>query len=112
MNMIDIINITQLEILGVGKEHIYYSLLFVSAIVVSMVLHPIISLFIKRRFTYVLIYLVSSLSMFLISMFLSSQIGLDIKIDTLFHIISLYGFSLTCYLLIQATKNKKRRITK
>jgi len=112
MNMIDIINITQLEILGVGKEHIYYILLFVSAIVVSMVLHPIISLFIKRRFTYVLIYLVSSLSMFLISMFLSSQIGLDIKIDTLFHIISLYGFSLTCYLLIQATKNKKRRITK
>lgn len=111
-NMLDIINIAQLEILGVNKQFIYYCLFIMSILIVSVILYPIILILIKHRYIYVFIYIGSSLAFMLLVILFPEIIAKGIEIKRMVQLISLYGFCITCFLFALHVKKRNRHVTK
>src|SRR5699024_11242270 len=101
----EFINVDQLEILGVSKQFTYYSLLFISSLVISLFIYFILLFFLKKRYFSVLFYLVSS-SCFLLSPYILSFEN-EWNIVTMMELISIYGYCFIFYLLLRTFRSVK-----
>src|SRR5699024_7124224 len=69
--LFEFINVDLLEILGVSRQFTYYSLLFISSLVISLLIYFILYFCIKKRYDMVLFYVISSSCFFLLPYILS-----------------------------------------
>jgi len=106
----EFINVDQLEILGVSKQFTYYSLLFISSLVISLFIYFILLFFLKKRYFSVLFYLVSS-SCFLLSPYILSFEN-EWNIVTMMELISIYGYCFIFYLLLRTFVHRYKQIRK
>ncbi len=109
-NMLDIINIAQLEILGVKEEQLYFLALILIVIILSMILAPLIIWLIRSQFTYVLIYLICSLSFITFVSVLPLSVVKGIDIRMLLQSSAIYGLGFACFILYQHIRSNRKGV--
>lgn len=111
-NLIEIINIDQLEILGIEREAIYYTVFFFVTLLLSLFIFILIHLLFKYRFLFVLYYLIICACLFILHGLLPFDAVKRLSIIFVFHLIALYGYCNSLYLLICYFISDKIRMAK
>lgn len=106
--MMEIINITQLELLGFDYEKRMFIVLFVSLIVISILIKPVITFFIYKRYMFVLTFIIASLLMLLISMVITISIQDLNMVKISLQSIVLFGISFALYILYQLFRQEEQ----
>ncbi len=109
-NMLDIINIAQLEILGVQEEHLYTVLLCFIIMILSVILVPFMIWLIRRQYMYVLVYLVGSLIFMTLIPLIPLFVTKGFPIQKYVLICSVYGFIYACFILFQYLRIIKKGV--
>ncbi len=99
--MSDIINITQMEILGIDKQHLYYSLLALISVMVSVVLYLIILKLIMKRYAILNLYIITSLVAIILAVNVADLLLLVVSLQTVLQLIGITGYVLAFSLFIR-----------
>ena len=103
---IDIINVTQLEILGFKQEYIKAMFILLILLAFCIVLQPLISFISNKGYTYVLTYVIGSL-LFVSTTGVIAQIKQDpFLLKLALFTVSLFGVCLAGYLIYRFSKVK------
>lgn len=106
-DIIEIVNMAQLEILGVDQQLLYIIMFCLVIIVLSLIIHIIIYLLVKYRLLFVLYYIISISGLLILQGHFSIGVMRQLSVVTTFNIIALYGYCFTLYLLIRSFILKK-----
>lgn len=106
------INFTQLSILGIEEELVYYAIILLGIITSYLIIQPIISWFVALKSTKLLSYIVSSLIVlvlfFLIVLFVGDlQYLLSDLLKMALQSVSIFGVILTIYYSIRRLIQKQ-----
>lgn len=99
--MSDIINITQMEILGIDKQYLYYSLLALISVMVSVVLYLIILKLIMKRYAILNLYIITSLVAIILAVNVADLLLLVVSLQTVLQLIGITGYVLAFSLFIR-----------
>src|SRR5690625_5297387 len=69
--LLNMVEISQLEVLGFTVEHGYFLIMFFSFLLLYLLVKPFITVLADKRYVYVLVYVIGSLIMLVISLVLS-----------------------------------------
>ena len=108
--LFEFINVDLLEILGVSRQFTYYSLLFISSLVISLLIYFILYFSIKKRYDMVLFYVISSSCFFLLPYIFSFENVWSIV--TMMQVIGVYGYCFICYILLRTFIHRYKQIRK
>jgi len=109
-NMLNLINVAQLEILGVQEEHLYMVLFGLIITVLCVILVPFIIWLIRRQFMYVLVYLVGSLIFMTLIPLIPIFVTKGFPFQKYILICSIYGFAFACFILFQYLRTIRKGV--
>lgn len=106
LTMLDFINITQMEILGIDKQYLYYSLLGIISVTVSLILYLIIVKLIMKRYAILNLYIISSLVAIVLTINVPHLLINIISLQTVLQFTGMVGYVLACYLFVHYMTRK------
>lgn len=104
--LLDLINIDQLEMLGFKKEYFNYIVIFLVIFVICTFMKPIISFLSDKNYTFVLTYLISSLTLITIALILARVQAHISVLKFVFQPVIMFGFCLAIYMIYQFIKTR------
>lgn len=107
--LFEIVNIAQLEVLGFNKEKQNIFLIFISLLIVSVMLKPVITFLTNKKYTFVLMYFMGSLMMITVVSLITFVNGEMTLLKQVFQSIILFGFTLAFYILYQLLKREEQK---
>lgn len=109
-HMINIINIAQLEMLGVQKEYLYASMLIICLMIVAIICSLLIKLCIYYQWHYVIIYVCFSLLFLLLIWHPFILAPIDISLGTGLKMIAMIGCCFALYLIVTKKQDNKKGV--
>lgn len=100
----EIVNMNQLEVLGFKGEVRYLLIFLLCIFLVSILVWPLIYIMIEKRFIYLLIYIISSLTILVIAYSVTMLQKEWFILKTAIQSVFIFGLGLTTYMIFQIFK--------